>query len=441
MIARISSFAVAFLMATSAAANPFAAKQTPANTKSAYVSKLMSNAVPTKNSQLRNLDGNGEEIEADITGYSLKFTKCQFVKAYSQDLADEGADSVLATQRFVIFRLCPSSKCGSCNSNYGEYAIDMNDYLTYTVEYRQEEQEEMCNTCQEECYYEADDAAAAADDAADEGEEAEEEEEEEGNGEDEGGEDGGDERRLRFLSSDSSCSTCLSACQKIANMEANYYIDATTFINCQQIQEENDDGAALYAGPMCASRGSKIKIGVFTDEDCMYLDTSKDVEDYLADEDGNGYKVSHALLKTVYDETECIDCLADKDGDDDAAEDEAREVCANLYATAGKCEGIHGFVSGIEGYYQADNQEFNEELVCEFISSLKSGTYSQDGEIVIGGSKTYTSGGSSTTGGQKFALTFFIIGTVGLAVYAAMLHSQLTKGGKADLSSQGGAMA
>jgi len=72
---------------------------------------------------------------------------------------------------------------------------------------------------------------------------------------------------------------------------------------------------------------------------------------------------------------------------------------------------------------------------------LKSGTYSQDGEIVVGGSSSYSSGGTSTTGGQKFALTFFILGTVGLAVYAAMLHSQLTKGGKADLSTQGGAMA
>jgi len=422
MIARISSMAVALLMATSAAANPFAAKQTPTDSKSAYMAKLMNKAMP-----IRNLDGNDNgaaEIDADITGYSLKFQKCQFVKAYSQDLAAEGAETVLATQRFVLFRLCPSSSCGNCNTNYGEYAIDMNDYLDYTVEYRQEEQEEMCDNCKANCYY---DDAAAADDAAD----ADGDEDADGDGD-------GDERRR--LSDSTDCETCISACNKIDNMEANYYIDATTFINCQQIQEDNGYGA-LYAGPMCASQGSKIKIGVFKDEDCMYLDTSKDVEDYLADENGNGYKVSHALLKTVYDESECIDCLADKDGDDDQAEDEAKDVCANLYATAGKCEKTHGFVSGIDGYYDADNQQQNEELVCEFISSLKSGTYSQDGEIVIGGSKMYTSGGTSTTGGQKFALTFFIIGTVGLAVYAAMLHSQLTKGGKADLSSQGGAMA
>jgi len=419
MIARLSSFIVAALMATSVAANPFAAKQTPSDAKSAYMAKLMKKAVPTKNSQLRHLNDN---VEADLTGYSLKFTKCQFVKAYSQDLAEEGASSVLATQRFVIFRLCPSKYCSSCNSGYGEYAIDMNTYLDYTVEYRQNEQTTMCETCKENCYYAAgddaagDDAAAAGDDAAAAGDDAA-------------------GRRLASSSS-SSCDTCMTACNKIENMEANYYIDATNFINCQQIREDNGYGA-LYAGPMCASYGTKIKIGVYTDEDCMYLDTSKDVEDYLADDNGNGFKVSHALLKTVYDDSECISCVA-SNGDDDAAGYAVQEVCTNLYASAGKCEKTHGFSGGISSYYQADNQEENEDLVCEFISSLKSGTYSQDGEIVIGGSKMYTSGGSKTTGGQKFALTFFVIGTVGLAVYAAMLHSQLTKGGKADLSSQGG---
>jgi len=95
----------------------------------------------------------------------------------------------------------------------------------------------------------------------------------------------------------------------------------------------------------------------------------------------------------------------------------------------------------LNNYYGYENQLENEETVCDFISSLKSGTYAQDGEIVVGGSSSYHSGTTSTTGGQKFALTFFILGTVGLAVYAAMLHSNLTKSAKSDLSSQGGAMA
>jgi len=56
------------------------------------------------------------------------------------------------------------------------------------------------------------------------------------------------------------------------NMEDNGYVDVTEFLGCQLIydpEDDDDDGeAALYAGPMCTSSGSKIKIGVFYDEDC-----------------------------------------------------------------------------------------------------------------------------------------------------------------------------
>ena len=421
MMYKYCSLALA-LMAGAANANPFAAKTTPANNAEAsFHAKLMKKAVPTKNSQIRNLDGADNEV--DISGYSLKFEKCQFVKGWSQDLAEEGADSVLLTSRFVIFRLCPSGSCKSCNYNYGEYMVDMDTYLEETVGYRQEEQEEMCETCQEQCNYQGDDAAG--DDAAEEEEEQEDE--------------GDDQRRL---DESVDCDSCSTACMKIEGMEDNNYLDATNFIQCQEISEATDDTAALYAGPICASSGAKIKIGVFTDEDCLYLDSSKDVENYLTDDDGYGMKLSHALLKTTYDSSDCISCIQDA-GDDDQAGYETKEVCGDLYEAAAKCETTHGFSNGISYYDEdAQNQIYNEEMVCDFISSIKSGTYSQDGEIVIGGTKAYTRGGTSTTGGQKFALTFFIIGTVGLAVYAAMLHSQLTKGGsKADLSAQGGAMA
>eukprot|EP00558_Chaetoceros_sp_UNC1202_P013718 CAMPEP_0197232888 /NCGR_PEP_ID=MMETSP1429-20130617/1092_1 /TAXON_ID=49237 /ORGANISM="Chaetoceros sp., Strain UNC1202" /LENGTH=428 /DNA_ID=CAMNT_0042691029 /DNA_START=26 /DNA_END=1312 /DNA_ORIENTATION=+ len=428
MIARYCTIAMALLAAT-VSANPFAAKQSPANdVEVAHRARLMRNAIPTKNSQLgRKLDGEADEVEVDISGYSLRFEKCQFVLAYDDELAEEDGDSILSTQRFVIFRLCPSGSCKSCNSGYGEYMVDMQDYLDYTVAYRDEEQEEMCDTCQEQCYYaqDGDDANADGDNA-----------------------DGGDERRLSYSVD---CDTCLTDCEKIANMEDNKYIDATKFIDCVQIQDGNDDGtSALYGGPICASQGSKIKIGVFTDDACKILDNTLDVEDYITNGDGEAMKLSHALLKTTYDVSDCIDCLAEVEDDDgnngddaNAQAAETKEVCEELYQTAGKCESTHGFTSGLSSDYgnYAANQVSNEELVCDFISSLKSGTYSQDGEIVIGGSKVYTAGGTSTTGGQKFALTFFIIGTVGLAVYAAMLHSQLTKGGKADLSAQGGAMA
>merc|ERR1711934_889387 len=386
----------------------FTEKMSSATSNIAYMNRLMQGAYPTKNSQLRRLDQNGNQV--DISSYSLKFQKCQFEMAENED-----AGTVLATKHFVIFRLCPSNSCDSCNYGYGEYLVDMEDYLDATIEYAKDKQEEKCDQCEEECdgYY---------------GNQGDGDEEADNN------EEGG--RRL----SSSNCKECIDTCEKIENMEENGYIDATDFVECQEIQNEGDDGNALYAGAMCASNGSKIKIGVFSDDECRILNSELDVENYLADGDGNQMKLSHALLKTTYESDSCLSCLVEND--ENGKESEVEEVCENLYMSAAKCEEKHGFDDGLsKNYYGYENQFENEETVCDFISSLKSGTYDQDGEIVVGGSSSYHSGTTSTTGGQKFALTFFILGTVGLAVYAAMLHSNLTKSAKSDLSTQGGAMA
>lgn len=413
MISRISTITIAVIIAA-VSANPFSEEKTATT---AYMNRLMRGASPTENSQLRRLD---EEKDVDISGYSLKFQKCQFVKAYDDELAEEeDAGTVLATKHFVVFRLCPSNSCDSCNYGYGEYLVDMEEYLEATIQYAQDKQEEKCDQCEEDCdgYYGNQNQG---------GEEQEQENNE------------ADRRRLS-----SNCSECVDTCDKIDNMEENGYIDATDFVQCQAIQDEGDDGQALYAGAMCASNGSKIKIGVFSDEECRILNSDLDVENFLADNDGNQMKLSHALLKTTYESDSCLSCLVEDDdgNDDNEKEPEIEEVCENLYQAAAKCENKHGFDDGYSNYYANENQLENEETVCDFISSLKSGTYAQDGEIVVGGSNSYRSGTTSTTGGQKFALTFFILGTVGLAVYAAMLHTNLTKSAKSDLSSQGGAMA
>jgi len=422
------TLAFSFIIAATASATPFAPAKTSNSPKSKYLSKLVSSAKVTRKL---------EDAEIDLTNYAVKFEQCQFVKTYSDDLAeDEDSESVLQTQRFVMFRLCPDNYCSSCNSNYGEYVIDLESYLESTVQYQQEIQEAMCEACEE--YYE---------NMQQDDEEAEEEEEDE---------DGGrKKRRLVDVDYDS----CYEECQKIENMEENGYVDAVNFLECQMIYDAEDDGkSALYAGPICSSNGSKIKIGVFKDEDCNVVDSSKDVEDYLKDEDGYQMKLSHALLKTIYAEDTCISCLEpaeenededdNYDEDEDAEEEaaETTEMCRELYEMAAKCEDSHGFEASVwngndDAAAEYANQEEQEELVCDYISSLKSGTYDESGEIVVQGGSSVVGGGAKTTGGQKFALTFFILGTVGLAVYAAMLHSKLTKGGKADLANQGGAMA
>lgn len=420
--------AVAFMLATTAnaATSPFRPAKSANSPKSKYLSKLMSHAKVT-----RRLDA--EEVEADLTNYSVKFQQCQFVKTYNDELAEnEESSTVLQTQRFVIFRLCPDNDCSSCQYNYGEYVIDLETYLEQTIQYEQELQEEMCEACEE--YYE---------NQGQQQEEGEEEQAEEGDEE-----DGGRKRRRKLVDVD--YDSCYEECQKIENMEENGYVDAVNFLECQQIYDPEDDGASeLYAGPICSSSGSKIKIGVFLDEECNQIDSSKDVEDYLVDGDGNQIRLSHALLKTIYAEDTCISCLEpqeedeNNDGNGEQQEAETTEMCRELYEMSAKCESKYGFEASManQNYDDYENQEDQEELVCDYVKSLKSGTYDEEGEIIVTGGTSVVGGGAKTTGGQKFALTFFILGTVGLAVYAAMLHSKLTKGGKADLANQGGAMA
>mmetsp|Transcript_12046 Transcript_12046/g.15692 ORF Transcript_12046/g.15692 Transcript_12046/m.15692 type:complete len:416 (+) Transcript_12046:88-1335(+) len=401
-----------------AAANPFAPKVSRNTAKNRMNSKLMRGATA-----IRKLEG--EEQEVDLTGYSIKFEKCQFVKQYdAEEDGGEENDSILTTKRFVIFRLCPDSSCGSCNYNYGEYIVDMETYLEATLGYKQEVQEQYCETCNE-CY-----------------EKAAEQAEQEANGEQNDDEEE-DEDAWKCQNMDTS--SCYAECQNIENMEENGYMDAAEFTECQQLDYEDNYGNVYYAGPMCASSGSRIKIGIFTDEECSNYDDSKDIENYMKNDDGYSMKLSYHLLKQTFAEGEMIaSCLQEdeeQNNGDDEKEAEVNEVCEELYEAAGKCESSHGFEQGIVDYENYDNQVRNEELVCEFITNLKAGHYDQTGEIVVAGGRTTMGGGSTTTGGQKFALTFFILGSVGLAGYVAMLHSQLTKGAKADLSRQGGAMA
>ena len=376
----------------------------------------MKNARPTPNSQLRHLE---EEQEIDISSYSIKFEKCQYIKQFAEE-RNEDIDTVLERKGFVIFRLCPESSCSNCNYNYGEYIVDMATYLESTLQHKEEEQEQYCEAC-EECGNDDQAEQAANDDA---------------NG-------------RRKLATNVNCNTCYNQCQNIENMEENGYVDASEYINCEKVYENENSGVIYYAGAICANYGSRIKIGLFTDEECSEYDNSVQIDNYLKNNDGYNIKLSYHLLKQTFAADECIASCAKVDENAEAADDDANaeqqevetaEVCENLYEAAGKCENPHGFSNGMDysnsDYY--DIQATNEESVCGFLDSIKSGNYDETGEIVIrGGQTTVFSNSVQTTGGQKFALTFFVIGTVGLASYAVMLHHKLTKSQKPDLAAQG----
>jgi len=417
-------------------ANPFGAVESSRNPKSDYINQLIQGATIIRSLQEEQQNAEQEVYEVDISSYSVKFQKCQFVKSYDDNLAmNEDSQSVLATKRFVVFRLCPNHSCSSCSSGYGEYMIDLETYLYATMQYQQQMMERICNACAQ-CGSNTDDQAA------------QEEVQQENQGEQLEGEQGGVQggRQLQDYGVDVNCNTCYSDCMKFENMESQGKVDASNFIECVLIYSGEDDSkTSLYAGPMCASSGSKINIGVFTDENCYINDSTKTVDDYLVDRNGNAQQLSHLLLKPVYASDSCISCAAtqnqEQNVDGNNQESGVLEMCGKLYDASAKCEQTHGFDRGYASLSGYGNQKANEEVVCDFIESIAIGSYDEQGEILVYGGSSGYSGSAITTGGQKFALTFFILGTAGLAVYASMLHSKLTKRAAAGLSGEGrGAM-
>jgi hypothetical protein len=358
------------------AANPI----TPAKS-AAEISKLMRHARPTANSPLGQRRGEEQYgMGADLLGYSLRFDSCQ-------QYDDPDPDTILTaavqrnvpsvTLRLVTFRFCPTDDCNdACNDNYFEYIIDLEDYLKETVAYQQELQEEMCDACQEQCINNT-----------------ETNNWNEINREENEGEDEELDRRLQNIVVD--CDVCYFECEMIANMIDNGYIDATEFVTCQKVYY-NGENDALYAGPMCASNGSKIKIGVFTDEECNVLDPDKDVENYLMDEDGFGMKLSHLLLKTTYS-SYCVSCkIPEEKNDDDDEFENVNDEEENEPEVLEICESLYG--SAVE-FIEEPGEIETEEIETEELNAS------------IGG------GAAETTGGQKFALiAALILGTAGLII-------------------------
>jgi hypothetical protein len=462
--------------------NPFAPPDpyrwtTPQSPYASYLGTLLSAARPTANSSrlneeqqqlrrsLENDDDGASSSSIDLSSYSIKFEKCQYIKQYATDSDDRSSSSsetVLETKKFVIFRLCPSSSSSSssgsssstttttttsctssnCKSNYGEYVIDLETYLEATLQIKSDEQEAYCEACQY-CDAGNDDAAAEGVDAVDE-------------------EDADDRRRRRQrqLTSSSSvdCSTCYDQCQNIANMGDYGYADASEYYKCEKVYENENKNLVYYAGAMCSNSGTRIKVGLFTDANCENYDTNASPDAYIK-KNGYNVKLSYHLMKKTFVNDECITSCASynhysnnaHDENDDGDNDNAvAEICQNLYSSSGKCETPHGFTSGItsssssssysssssssEYYDEYSTQIDNEDTVCQYIANINSGAYDDSGELIVKTSTLYIVGGGrssitsvQTTGGQKFALTFFVIGTVGLVAYAAYLRQKVNQ--------------
>lgn len=304
---------------------------------------------------------NNAYFQYDLSQFSVKFDKCQYVKMYDDELAqDEDNDSPLALKHFVLYKLCPSEDCpNNCVNDeetvpYGKYTMPLADYLEYTVQQQVTILENMCDGCND-CQQQQD------------------------NNND--NEDNNNQQQQNCY--------CPDVCNEYINMENYGYVDASEFIECQRFEQNDQNGnnAELYIGPRCNSYG-KIEIGLFSDENCWEPVDDVDVEDML------GSQLSYLLLQHSHSTSTddmCLTCkeTEENNNQEDANDtDDVNEMCENLYNLAAKCESKTGINNGFiqtarqDGDYE--NQVENEFMACTFIDSLIWNSYTQTGEINVG---------------------------------------------------------
>merc|ERR1719232_942647 len=173
--------------------------------------------------------------------------------------------------------------------------------------------------------------------------------------------------------------------------------------------EGDDDEDAYYIGPYCANQGGSIHLGFFTDDTCSeYADDYAGASTFA---DLSGYSLPYSKKSLV--STECMTCMANKDENDDDAqqEDEANEACETVYQYAGKCE----------SYLSTD---YPNEAACTFMEGIK--VIKGDGTVNVGAPGP-SKAASSFIG--IFGVSFFF-----LAAYVYYLKSMLasSKVGLAD---------
>lgn len=284
-------------------------------------------------------DVNWNDIDNSyIAGYSVKFQGCHHVQQWN-DEADGEEDIKIMTQRLVRFRMCPADTCSStstkgCDSNYGDYLVDME---TYVEAYMTQMQQQYMNNNQ---YYSNDNNGRALND--------------------------NDKYNMNFEDY-LQCQEMemndrqRQRARKMRELNNNYGNQYYYSYN------NNDDDISYYVGPYCAEQGGEIRLGVFYDDTCTVA----------AENGAEMFQMVHNGMALPYSEQSIVNlgCLSC------GGYGEVNELCENLYEVAGKCE------TKMNVYYP-------NESACSYIEGIK--VIREDGVIRTSATRKSTAAAITT---------------------------------------------
>lgn len=325
-----------------------------------------------------------DEEEADYTfvaNYDIKFQGCHHVSQWNAEVDGE-EDVRIETKRLVRFRLCPSGYCsdesgGGCKEGYGDYIVDMNEYVTAFLEMKEQYEEAKCESYEENMCADCGDV-----------------DDEEG---------------------------CINTCFYNANMgycvKEEDALEINEYLECAQYEppEANYYGGRkldaeevqYFLGPYCADQGGQVHMGLFEDDTCTNFADELGyggASTFSSISNGNSLPYSSASKSLV--DSNCWSCKQEDENEyyDAYAEVEVKELCENLYVEAGKCETYLAY-----GY---------NEQACTYLEGIK---MTRKNGIIISGSGSKNKVAAAFIG--IFAVSFVLLGS-----YVYYLKSKLDRG-------------
>lgn len=324
-------------------------------------------------SAARQVEGNSNWDMSWVSGYSIKFEGCHHVTqwASAEQIEENDANAEqnnanaddevtlnasngrIVSKGIVRFRLCPTDSCTNnfsvgCASNYGEYVVDMLQFLKYYVAWQIEETASKCtanrNTCYKQCYQ-------------------------------------------------SSSASCYTTCYKNHGVEASLcaqidsdgntqfdqidgdgnVISLEDYLECAEYEIADGNGESLshYLGPYCSNQGGDIRLGFFQDQYCSI--PSANQASYFQKITGVVVPFTDKSIVT----TNCMSCenKAEETGEEvnnyynyDAngntnyyVASEVNEMCGTMYMSSGKCE----------SQFSKEDFPYPETGACTYIESVK----------------------------------------------------------------------
>jgi len=389
---------------------------------------------------------NDNPFSFDVTQYSLQYSRCAEVKQFNDELAaQEDSTTVFTTKHFAVFRFCPAQTCGQedgCESNYGEYMLEIGDYLEIMKDYHEEHFSYFCEYC-EECMYKEYQMWLK----------------------NSGGRDlENEDRDLSASYYDDAyehvacpeyqtCKDYRGVCDNDYNYQDNFDYDYSAYFECTQYTKNN--GKTAYVGPHCSDDGEAIVLGLYSDEFCSeYIGRGVDIEQFL------GIEMNNETLREYYDPEDdpCIPCRSssqlylqysnnknnNKNNNNNKYDDDdysINELCTTLYMDSARCD------QHFRSYNKMKYQYYNVDMMklsCDFIDSVVMGNYDEFGFIKLSTNATkrnnflqdnayyqeYERYAHEVTPLQIFGLCASILACVLLGMWSMALHYSLTKAWK-----------